>query len=41
MDLFSLKNQVAVVTGGNSGIGLKTMERFVAAGARVVVADMA
>jgi len=41
MDLFSLKDQVAVVTGGNSGIGLKTMERFVAAGARVVVADMA
>lgn len=33
--------QVAVVTGGNSGIGFKTMERFVAAGARVVVADMA
>ena len=41
MELFSLKDQVAVVTGGNSGIGLKTMERFVAAGARVVVADMA
>jgi NAD(P)-dependent dehydrogenase (short-subunit alcohol dehydrogenase family) len=41
MELFSLKDQVAVVTGGNSGIGLKTMERFVGAGARVVVADMA
>lgn len=39
--LFSLENQVAVVTGGNSGIGLKTVERFVAAGAKVVVADLA
>jgi NAD(P)-dependent dehydrogenase (short-subunit alcohol dehydrogenase family) len=39
--LFSLVDQVAVVTGGNSGIGLKTTERFVAAGAKVVVADLA
>ena len=41
MVFFSLKGQVAVVTGGNSGIGLKTTERFVEAGAQVVVADMA
>ncbi len=38
--LFSLENQVAVVTGGNSGIGLKTVERFLEAGAQVVVADL-
>lgn len=41
MSLFSLESQVAVVTGGNSGIGLKTVERFLIAGARVVVADLA
>ena len=41
MSLFSLEDQVAVVTGGNSGIGLKTVERFLQAGARVVVADLA
>lgn len=39
--LFSLENQVAVVTGGNSGIGLKTVERFLEAGAKVVIADLA
>ena len=36
-EFFSLKNQVAVVTGGTSGIGLKTAERFIAAGAKVVI----
>jgi NAD(P)-dependent dehydrogenase (short-subunit alcohol dehydrogenase family) len=41
MSLFSLEGQVAVVTGGNSGIGLKTVERFLQAGAQVVVADLA
>jgi len=41
MRLFSLEGQIAVVTGGNSGIGLKTVERFLEAGARVVVADLA
>ncbi|MBC6982471.1 glucose 1-dehydrogenase [Caulobacter sp. 17J80-11] len=32
-----LEGKVAVVTGGNSGIGLATAERFVAEGARVFV----
>ena len=35
-----LINKVAVVTGGCSGIGLGTVERFVAEGARVVVGDI-
>ena len=36
-DFFSLTDQVAVVTGGTSGIGLKTAERLLAAGAKVVI----
>ena len=36
----SLDGRVAVITGGASGIGARTAERFVDAGARVVIADM-
>jgi NAD(P)-dependent dehydrogenase (short-subunit alcohol dehydrogenase family) len=35
-----LSGKVAVVTGGSSGIGLGAAERFVAEGARVVIADL-
>jgi NAD(P)-dependent dehydrogenase (short-subunit alcohol dehydrogenase family) len=35
-----LDGQVAVITGGASGIGAATVRRFVAEGARVVVADL-
>ena len=35
-----LDGKVAIVTGGASGIGLATVERFVAEGARVVFADL-
>jgi NAD(P)-dependent dehydrogenase (short-subunit alcohol dehydrogenase family) len=35
-----LKNKVAVITGGCSGIGLGTVERFVTEGARVMVGDI-
>ena len=35
-----LKNKVAVITGGCSGIGLGTVERFVAEGAHVMVGDI-
>ncbi|MGL5866340.1 MAG: 3-oxoacyl-ACP reductase [Dermatophilaceae bacterium] len=35
-----LEGKVAVVTGGCSGIGLATVRRFAAEGARVVVADL-
>ena len=33
----NLNNKVAVVTGGNSGIGLATARRFITDGARVVI----
>ena len=34
---FSLEDQVAVITGGTSGIGLEAAKRFIAAGAKVVI----
>lgn len=34
-----LKNKVAVITGGASGLGLATVKRFIAAGAKVAVFD--
>ena len=37
-DFFSLEGQVAVITGGTSGIGLEAAKRFIASGAKVVVA---
>ncbi|WP_260581763.1 SDR family NAD(P)-dependent oxidoreductase [Sphingopyxis sp. PET50] len=36
-----LRDKVAVVTGGASGIGLAVVERFVAEGARLVFCDLA
>ncbi|MDX1669564.1 MAG: SDR family NAD(P)-dependent oxidoreductase [Limnobacter sp.] len=35
-----LKNKVAVVTGGASGLGQATVEQFIAKGARVAIFDM-
>ncbi len=36
----SLAGQVAIVTGGASGLGLGIVQRFVEAGAAVVIADI-
>ena len=36
---FSLQDKHAFITGGASGIGLEVAKRFVAAGARVIIAD--
>ena len=36
----NLNKAVAIVTGGASGIGRGIVERFVAEGARVVIADV-
>lgn len=35
-----LENKVAIITGGASGIGLASVEAFVAQGAKVVIADI-
>jgi NAD(P)-dependent dehydrogenase (short-subunit alcohol dehydrogenase family) len=38
--MFSLEGKSAVVTGGGSGIGAAVVRRFLAAGARVTIADI-
>ena len=38
--MFSLAGKLAVVTGGSSGIGLAVVQRFAAAGANVIAADL-
>ena len=38
--MFSLEGKNAIVTGGASGLGLATVKRFAAAGAKVVIADI-
>ena len=37
-DPFSLAGQVALITGGGTGLGLGTARAFVARGARVIIA---
>ena len=37
---FDLKNRVAVVTGGAQGFGLAITERFIEAGAKVIIWDI-
>ena len=37
---YDLKNRVAVVTGGAQGFGLAITERFIEAGAKVVICDI-
>lgn len=39
MSFFSLEGKTAIVTGGASGIGSAVVDRFIAAGATVVIAD--
>ena len=40
MEQFSLTDRTALVTGGASGIGLAAAQRFLEAGAKVVIGDL-
>ena len=40
MNFFSIKDKVAFITGGCSGIGLAVARRYMAAGAKVILADI-
>ena len=40
MNKFDLTNRVAIVTGGAQGFGLAITERFIEAGAKVVIWDI-
>ena len=39
-NMFSLKGKTAFITGGAGGIGLAVAQRFIDAGARVIIADI-
>jgi len=38
--MFNLRDKVAIITGGASGIGLASANRLAAAGAKVIIADL-
>ena len=40
MHQFDLKNKTAIITGGAQGFGLAVTERFIEAGAKVVIWDI-
>lgn len=40
MKFFSLEGKIAIITGGGSGLGFATAERFVQAGALVTIGDI-
>ena len=40
MHKFDFKNQTAIITGGAQGFGLAVTERFIEAGAKVIIWDI-